>query len=116
MDDLQPAIAALVPAGLTPEDVSVRIRKGDLVSVGFLNGIPAGYTWTRFGDVSAKELGLTIHPRTREVIQYDSLVLKRFRRHGLQFAIAAPDTPPAWHGLTCSIGRRTRTSADGARK
>jgi hypothetical protein len=61
-----------------------------LVSVGFLNGIPAGYTWTRFGDVSAKELGLTIHPRTREVIQYDSLVLKRFRRHGLQFGIAAP--------------------------
>jgi hypothetical protein len=35
-------------------------------------------------------LGLTIHPRTREVIQYDSLVLKSFRRHGLQFAIAAP--------------------------
>lgn len=90
IDDLQPAIAALVPAGLSSEDVSARIRKGDLVSVGFLNGIPAGYTWTRFGDVSAKELGLTIHPRTREVIQYDSLVLKRFRRHGLQFAIAAP--------------------------
>ena len=90
IDDLQPAIAALVPAGLTIEDVSARIRQGDLVSVGFLNGIPAGYTWTRFGDVSAKELGLTIHPRTREVIQYDSLVLKRFRRHGLQFGIAAP--------------------------
>jgi hypothetical protein len=89
-DDLQAATEALVPAGLTPEDVSTRMRKGDLVAVGFLNGTPAAYTWTRFGDTSAKELGLTIHPRTREVIQYDSLVLKPFRRRGLQFAISAP--------------------------
>ena len=89
-DDLQAATAALVPAGLSPEDISARIRKGDLVSVGFLNGTPAAYTWTRFGDLWAKEFGLTIRPRTREVIQYDSLVLKPFRRQGLQFAIAAP--------------------------
>ena len=90
IDDLQAATGALVPAGLRPEDISARIRKGDLVSVGFLNGTPAGYTWTRFGDLWAKEFGLTIRPRTREVIQYDSLVLKAFRRQGLQFAIAAP--------------------------
>lgn len=90
IDDLQAVTGALVPAGLTPEDISARMCKGDLVSVGFLNGTPAAYTWTRFCDMLVKEFGLTIHPRTSEVIQYDSLVLKRFRRQGLQFAIAAP--------------------------
>jgi len=89
-EQLQSATEALIPAGLTAEDVSARMHKGDLVAVGFVNGTPAAYTWTRFGSTLAKEIELVIRPRNHEAIQYDSLVLKPFRRHRLQFAVAAP--------------------------
>jgi hypothetical protein len=89
-EELPDATEALASAGLSREDISARMCKGDMVAIGFLNGIPAAYTWTRFGEVVVKELGLTIRPRRGEAVQYDTLVLKRFRRHGLQFAIVAP--------------------------
>src|ERR1700676_1651055 len=88
--DLQAAIEALVPVGLTAADVSARLRRGDLAAVGLLQEQTAVYTWVSFTEASVKELGRKVCARAGEVIQYDTLVLKPFRRQGLQFAVSQP--------------------------
>jgi GNAT superfamily N-acetyltransferase len=86
--DLRTAIDVLVPVGLSPTDISARFERGDLVAVGVLREQTAAYTWASFSEASVKELGITVLARAGEVFQYDTLVLKPFRRHGLQFALA----------------------------
>jgi GNAT superfamily N-acetyltransferase len=95
--DLQAAIDALVTAGLNVADVSARLRKGDLVAVGVIGDEPAAYTWASFTEASVKELGMKVCARSNEVIQYDTLVLKPFRRRGLQLAVAEPILDYAEH-------------------
>lgn len=86
--DLQGAIDILVPVGLSPDDISGRFERGDLVAVGILRDRTAAYTWASFSEVSVKELGMTVLAHAGEVFQYDTMVLKPFRRLGLQFALA----------------------------
>ncbi len=88
--ELQAAIDVLVPTGLTAPDISARLQRGDLVAVGVLGDQTAVYTWASFTEASVKELGRKVCARAGEVIQYDTLVLKPFRRNGLQFAVNKP--------------------------
>jgi hypothetical protein len=88
--DLRAAIDVLVETGLTPADIGARFHRGDLVAVGFLGDQTAAYTWASFTEVNVKELRRKLCARAGEVIQYDTLVLKPFRRHGLQFAVNQP--------------------------
>lgn len=88
--DLQSAIENLVPAGLTADDISARLQRGDLVAVGVLREQSAAYTWASFSEVNVKELGRSVYARAGEIIQYDTLVLKPFRRQGLQLAVNEP--------------------------
>jgi GNAT superfamily N-acetyltransferase len=88
--DLQAAIDVLVPAGLGAADISARLKRGDLVAVGVIGDRLVAYTWASFTEARVKELGMKLCARADEVIQYDTLVLKPFRRHGLQFAVAEP--------------------------
>jgi GNAT superfamily N-acetyltransferase len=88
--ELQAAMEVLVPTGLTASDITARLQRGDLVAVGVLGDQTAAYTWASFTEVSVAELGRKVRARAGEVIQYDTLVLKSFRRHGLQFAVAQP--------------------------
>jgi len=88
--DLQTAIDVLVPAGLGAADISARLQRGDLVAVGFIEDQLVAYTWASFTEARVKELGMTLCARADEIIQYETLVLKPFRRHGLQFAVAKP--------------------------
>lgn len=87
---MQAAIDALIPAGLSAAAVSARLQKGDLVAVGVIGDEPAAYTWASFTEASVKELNMKLCARPNEVIQYDTLVLKPFRRNGLQFAVNQP--------------------------
>jgi hypothetical protein len=88
--DLQAALEVLVPAGLTAADVAARLQRGHLAAVGFLEDQTAVYTWVSFTEASAKELRTTVCARAGEVIQYDTMVLRPFRRRGLQFAVNQP--------------------------
>jgi hypothetical protein len=88
--DLQSALEALVPAGLTAADISARIQRGDMAAVGVLEDQTTVYTWVSFSEASVRELRTKICARAGEVIQYDTLVLKPFRRQGLQFAVNQP--------------------------
>lgn len=102
--DLQSAIDVLVPVGLSPTDISARFERGDLVAVGVLREQTAAYTWASFCEVSVRELRMTVLARAGEVFQYDTLVLKPFRRHGLQFALAEPVLDYAQrHGYTRTL-------------
>jgi len=88
--DSQAAIDVLVPTGLVAADISARLQRGDLVAVGFIGDQLVAYTWTSFNEAIVKELGMKLCARADEIIQYDTLVLKSFRRHGLQFAVVKP--------------------------
>jgi len=88
--DSQAAIEVLIPAGLAASDVSARLQRGDVVSVGFIGNQTAAYTWASFSEARVRELGMDIRARPGDVIQYDTLVLEPFRRCGLQFAVAKP--------------------------
>jgi hypothetical protein len=102
--DLQPAIDALVPTGLTAADVTARMQRGDMVAVGVVGDQPAAYTWASFTEANVKELGLKLYARPHEVIQYDTLVLKQFRRQGLQFSVNVPVLEYAQqHGYTRTL-------------
>jgi hypothetical protein len=58
--DLHAAIDALVPAGLSVDDISARLQRGDLVAVGVIGDQPAAYTWVSFTEASVKELGMKV--------------------------------------------------------
>jgi len=88
--DLQGAIDVLVPTGLAAADISTRLQRGDLAAVGFIGDQVVAYTWASFTEVRVKALAMNLRARPDEVIQYDTLVLKPFRRQGLQFAVAKP--------------------------
>jgi len=90
VEDLEAVIHVLVPLGLSRADISARFERGDMVAIGALGNRTAAYTWASFSEASIKELGMTVFARAGEVFQYDTLVLKPFRRHGLQFALAEP--------------------------
>lgn len=88
--DLQAAIDVLVPTGLAAADISARFQRGDLAAVGFIGDQVVAYTWASFTEVRVKALAMYLRVPPGEVIQYDTLVLKPFRRQGLQFAVAKP--------------------------
>ncbi len=88
--DLQAAIDVLVPTGLGAADISARLQRGDLAAVGFIGDQVVAYTWASFTEARINELAMNLYARADEVIQYETLVLKPFRRHGLQFAVAKP--------------------------
>jgi GNAT superfamily N-acetyltransferase len=82
--------AALVSTGLSANDVTQRLQHGDLVSIAFVQGRVAAYTWMTFIDAWFQEIRMTLVVHDREAVQYDTLVLPAFRGQGLQFLLNAP--------------------------
>jgi GNAT superfamily N-acetyltransferase len=81
---------ALASTGLPANDVAQRLQHGDLVSIAFVQGQVAAYTWMTFVDAWFQEIGMTLVVRDREAVQYDTLVLPAFRGQGLQSLLNAP--------------------------
>jgi hypothetical protein len=88
--DLRAAIDVLVPTGLAAADIAARLQRGDLAAVGFIGDQAVAYTWASFSEARVRELAMNLRARADEAIQYETLVLRPFRRHGLQFAVAKP--------------------------
>lgn len=88
--DASTACATLASAGLEASEVTRRLRQGDLVSVAFVHGQVAGYTWMTFTDAPFHEIGRTFRVGAHEAVQYDALVVREFRGRGLQFVMNAP--------------------------
>ncbi len=90
LDDLEPASAALKFAAMPRSIIKRRLTRGDAVAVAFVGKELAAYTWVTFTEVWISEIRRTLVLREDEAVQFDTLVMPRWRGRGLQYGLTRP--------------------------
>jgi hypothetical protein len=90
LDDLEPASAALRLAAMPSSTIKRRLTRGDAVAVAFVGKELAAYTWVTFKEVWISEIRRTLVLRDDEAVQFDTLVMPRWRGKGLQYGLTLP--------------------------
>ena len=80
----------LSPLGKNREELEHRMKRGDLVSIGFVDDEPVAFTWMTFKEGDVSELGLKFRLHAEEAVQYDTFVAPRWRGHGFQYPLNVP--------------------------
>jgi predicted GNAT family acetyltransferase len=74
----------------SPEELQRRMRRGDLVCIGFVGDEPVAYTWMTFQNANVNELDLVLRLEPGELVQYDTFVSPQWRGRGFQYPLNVP--------------------------
>jgi predicted GNAT family acetyltransferase len=72
------------------DELQRRMRRGDIVSIGFVDEEPVAYTWMTFQNADVKELALVLKLEPGELVQYDTFVSPQWRGRGFQYPLNVP--------------------------
>ena len=81
--NLAGAGTAISRMGISPEEIGLRLGRGDAVAVAYVQGEPAGYMWITFTEGMELAFGVSwlLHPH--EALRYGAFVLPRWRGLGI---------------------------------
>ena len=88
--DTQTVCELLVSMGVERNEIEKRMRRGDIVSVGFVGDEAVAYTWITFVDADVRELDLLLELEPDELVQYDTFVAPKWRGRGFQYPLNVP--------------------------
>lgn len=89
-EEIGAAAPKLTAAGMPMTAVLERMKRGDLIALVLAGEEVAAYGWTTFADASVPEVGATLRLHADEAVQYNTLVMPRWRGSGLADAVTAP--------------------------
>jgi hypothetical protein len=82
--------AVMGQAGMAPEVVRERFQRGDLLATAVAGDELAAFTWTTFSRAWLAEARRFLPLSHNEAVQYDTLVMPRWRHQGLQYCVTLP--------------------------
>jgi hypothetical protein len=83
---------------LCPDEIDIRLNRGDTVAIAYAGGEPAGYGWLSFSSgVVELAFGITWIVRPHEGVRYGNFVLPKWRGRGVHSTVNAAMNAYARH-------------------
>ncbi len=81
--NLAEASTAISPMGIPPDEISLRLGRGDAAAVAYVQREPAGYMWITFTGGMELAFGVSWLLGPREALRYGAFVSRRWRGLGI---------------------------------